>query len=212
MNDVIHGDCLQVMKGFKDNEFDLCLTDPPYGIGMDGGNVGYKGFNNFKKKDWDNKTPEKKYFDEIMRISKNQVIWGGNYFIDHLKKTRCMFVWDKGEGFYNRTYAECEIAWTNLDMNTKIFKHDPLAKGDYRGKKHPTQKPTELFSWVLEITSKEGDLIIDPFAGSGSTAISCINMNRKYTLIEKEKEYIDIINKRIANHLDGNLLQYIENE
>jgi site-specific DNA-methyltransferase (adenine-specific) len=117
---LINADCLEVMKTFKDKQFDLAVVDPPYGIGMDGGNVGYKGNNNLTKKDWDKETPTVEYFDNLVRISKNQIIWGGNYF--PLPPTRCYLVWDKGEGFYNRTYAECELAWTSFDANTKKSK------------------------------------------------------------------------------------------
>jgi len=133
---ITNEDNMELMDRYPDKWFDLAIVDPPYGIGMDGGNVGYKGFNNFAKKVWDKTIPLDSYFHELFRVSKNQIVWGGNYF--GLPATRCFLVWDKGEGFYSRTYAECELAWTSFDLNTCKYKHDPLAKGDYRGKIHPT--------------------------------------------------------------------------
>ena len=111
-------DCLPAMRKMRDNQFDLAIVDPEYGIGMDGGNVGYKGFNNFEKKGWDKKPADKKYFNELFRISKNQIVFGGNYF--GLRASRCWLVWDKGEGFKNRTYAEAELAWTSLRGRASI--------------------------------------------------------------------------------------------
>ena len=148
LNRLYNLDCMDGMKQMPDKYFELAIVDPPYGIGMDGGNVGYQGFNNFEKKDWDKSVPDQSYFDELFRVSQNQIVWGGNYY--GLPRTRCYLVWDKGEGFYNRTYAECELAWTSFDKNTRKFKHDPLAKGDYRGKIHPTQKPVALYKWLLK--------------------------------------------------------------
>ena len=166
-----HIDCMDFMRNIPDNYYELAIVDPPYGIGMDGGNVGYKGSNNFKKKSWDNEIPNKEYFNELFRVSKNQIIWGGNYF--GLHATRCFLVWDKGEGFYNRTYAECELAWTSFDSNTCKIKHDPLAKGDYKGKIHPTQKPVALYKWILDKYAKPNDKILDTHGGSMSIAIAC---------------------------------------
>jgi len=191
---LIHGDSLQALKGYSDNYFDLAIVDPPYGIGMDGGNVGYKGFNNFEKKGWDKAIPEQEYFEELFRISKNQIVWGGNYF--GLPATRCFLVWDKGEGFYNRTYAECELAWTSFDKNTVKYKRDPLAKGDYKGKIHPTQKPIDLYRWILKNYTSEGDLILDTHLGSGSIALACHYMKRNLIGYEIDKEYYDAACKR----------------
>ena len=137
---MIEGDCLTIMPQI--GNVDAVVTDPPYGIGMSGGNVGYKGFNDFERKEWDSETPD----DAVAWIVASGfpfIIWGGNYF--KLPPARCYLVWDKGEGFYNRTYAECELAWTSLDANTCKIKHDPLAKGDYKGKIHPCQKPITVY-------------------------------------------------------------------
>ena len=186
------------MARYPDGYFELAIVDPPYGIGMDGGNVGYKGLNNFKKKAWDKAIPRQEYFDELFRVSKNQVVWGGNYF--GLPATRCFLVWDKGEGFYNRTYAERELAWTSFDKNTVKYKRDPLAKGDYKGKIHPTQKPIKLYEWLLMNYAKEGDKILDTHLGSGSIAIACHNLGFDLTACEIDSDYYNAAIKRIENH------------
>ena len=159
LSQVYNEDCVTGMKHYPDKYFDLAVVDPPYGIGMDGGNVGYKGFNNFTKKNWDKETPPTEYFLELWRVSKNRIIWGGNYF--DLPATRCYLVWDKGEGFYNRTYAECELAWTSFDANTQKVKRDPLAKGDYKGKIHPCQKPVFLYDYIFEKFAERGNTVLD---------------------------------------------------
>ena len=192
-------DNMELMARYPDNYFDLAIVDPPYGINMDGGNVGYKGFNNFKKKEWDAKIPNDEYFTELFRVSVNQIIWGGNYF--YLNPTRCFIIWDKGEGFYNRTYAEAEIAWTSFDKNIKIFKHDPLAKGDYKGKIHPTQKPVALYKWLLDKYAKQGDKILDTHLGSGSIAIAAHDYGFELTACELDKEYYEKAIQRIKNHV-----------
>ncbi len=191
-------DCMEGMKQFPDKYFDLAIVDPLYGIGMDGGNVGYKGFNNFEKKNWDKNPPDDSYFTELFRVSQNQIIWGGNYF--KLMPTRCFIVWDKGEGFYNRTYAECELAWTSFNKNTVKFKHDPLANGDYRGKIHPTQKPISLYKWLLMNYSNPGDKILDTHVGSASSLIACMELGFDYIGFEIDKDYYDLAMERIKNY------------
>ena len=194
---VFNEDCVQGLKRFPDNYFDLAIVDPPYGIGMDGGNVGYKGFNNFEKKDWDKEIPSNEYFVELFRVSKNQVIFGGNYF--GLPPTRCYLVWDKGEGFYNRTYAECELAWTSFDANTCKIKYDPLAKGDYKGKIHPCQKPVTVYDWILQKYAKTNDLILDTHLGSGSSRIAANKGGFNFIGFETDKEYYEKQEKRFKN-------------
>ena len=194
---VFNEDCVQGLKRFADNYFDLAIVDPPYGIGMDGGNVGYKGFNNFEKKDWDKEIPSNEYFAELFRVSKNQVIFGGNYF--GLPPTRCYLVWDKGEGFYNRTYAECELAWTSFDANTCKIKYDPLAKGDYKGKIHPCQKPVTVYDWILQKYAKPNDLILDTHLGSGSSRIAANKGGFNFIGFETDKDYYVAQEKRFKN-------------
>jgi site-specific DNA-methyltransferase (adenine-specific) len=184
MNDYINITCednMELMARYPDNYFDLAIVDPPYGINMDGGNVGYKGFNNFKKKDWDKCAPTQEYFTLLQEKSKNQIIFGANHFIDNMPfnaSSPCWLFWDKGEGFYNRTYAECEMAWTSFKKPARKIKYDPLANGDYRGKIHPTQKPVTLYQWILTNYAKPGDKILDTHIGSGSIAIAVDSVNK----------------------------------
>jgi site-specific DNA-methyltransferase (adenine-specific) len=188
-------DCMELLKATPDKFYDLAIVDPPYGIGMDGGNVGYKGDNNFEKKNWDSAIPSMEYFNELSRASKSQIIWGGNYF--GLPATRCFLIWDKGAGFKARTYAECEQAWTSFDANARIYQHDPLAMGDYKGKIHPTQKPVKLYEWLLTNYAKQGDKILDTHLGSGSHAIACNNLGFELTACELDKDYFEASLKRI---------------
>ena len=192
-------DCMIGMARYPDKHFDLAIVDPPYGIGMDGGAVGYKGFNNFEKKNWDAQTPDPEYFNELFRVSKSQIIWGGNYF--NLAPSRCFLVWDKGEGFYGRTYAEAELAWTSFDANVKIFKRDPLAKGDYRGKIHPTQKPVALYKWLLTNYAKPGDLILDTHVGSASSLIACHDLGFSAVGFEIDEDYYKASKQRLKDHM-----------
>lgn len=184
-----NSDNMEIMKQFEDKHFDLACIDPEYGIGMDGGNVGYKGNNNFEKKEWDKQRPTAEFFKEIMRISKNQIIWGGNYFADLLPPTRGWIVWDKGEGFYNRTYAECELAWTSFDANTQKVKRDPLAKGDYKGKIHPCQKPVFLYDYIFQKFAERGQRVLDTHLGSGSSRISAYKAGLNFVGFEIDEEY-----------------------
>jgi site-specific DNA-methyltransferase (adenine-specific) len=187
LNRLYNMDCMEGMKQFPDKYFELAIVDPPYGIGMDGGNVGYQGFNNFQKKDWDSAPPSQEYFTELFRVSKNQVIWGGNYF--GLPATRCYLIWDKGAGFKNRTYAEAELAWTSFDANVRIYQRDPLARGDYHGKIHPTQKPIQIYAWILNKFAQQGDKILDTHVGSASSLIACYNYKFDFIGFEIDEEY-----------------------
>lgn len=196
---LIYGDCNKFLATCNDKQYSLGVVDPPYGIGMDGGNVGYKGDNNFVKKEWDNAIPHKEYFDELRRVSVNQIIWGGNYF--PLPLSRGFIIWDKGEGFYNRTYAECEFAWISFDRNAKIFKWDPLARGDYHGKINPCQKPIQLYKWLLKNYTKEGDTILDTHGGSMSSVIACIDGGFDMTCIELDPDYFEAGVKRVKNYM-----------
>lgn len=205
-NIVINDDCLNFMKSLPDKCIDLIHTDPPFGIG----DFWNKSLHtkHYGKKKWNEKPPSKEYFEEIFRVSKNQIIWGGNYYIDLLPITNSWIIWDKGRNVEKTFMSEAEIAWTSFKTPMRIAKFlwDGARKCEnVINYNHPNQRPVELYSWILEKYSKENDIIMDPFTGSGTTAISCINMNRKYICVEKEKEYFDLITKRIKNHLDGNL-------
>ena len=117
LNKLLHADCMDIMKDIPDGYFELAIVDPPYGIRV----TKNKRLNNNSINDWDNEIPNKKYFNELFRVSKNQIIWGGNYFIEHLINTRCFINWDKLN--HSDTYADCEMAWTSFDLNAKIFKY-----------------------------------------------------------------------------------------
>jgi len=192
MNEIelIHGDSLQALKGYADNHFKIAIVDPPYGIGdkFKGGKTGKMNFNEVVEKDWD-KVPPMEYWEELMRVSENQIVWGGNYF--PLPPSRCFIVWDKqiSEDF---SLAMAELAWTSFDKLAKIYKL-PTPKN---GKIHPTQKPIKLYRWLLHNYTSEGDLILDTHLGSGSIAIACHQMKRKLIGYEIDKEYYDAACKR----------------
>lgn len=204
MLDLRNCDCMALMAEFPDKHFELAIVDPPYGIGMSGGNVGYKGANDFVRKEWDTTIPEDEYFIQLFRVSKIQIIWGGNYF--PLPPSRCFIVWDKGAGFKGRTYAEAELAWCSLDANAKVFSWDPLAKGDYHGKIHPTQKPVALYRWLLHSYAKPGDKILDTHLGSGSIAIACHEKGFDLTGSELDADYFAAMQKRLANAMAQQVL------
>jgi len=207
LNTVTQGDCLEIMKTLPDNCIDLVLTDPPYGIGIGekvgGNNLGtakkYKAFD-------DSFTPSKEYFDEMIRISKHQIIFGGNYFIEYLKNSSCWIVWDKDN---SGNFADCELAWTNFKTAVRKFKWkwNGMIQQDMKNKEvrqHPTQKPVELMVWCLEnYLMKKWDkdrrpIVFDGFAGSGTTGVACKKCGCDYILVEKEKDYCEIIEKRLA--------------
>jgi len=186
------------MRDMPDNSVDLCLTDPPYGINAGKMQLGNSKNKKWVKKEWDNEPPKDEYFTELMRVSKNQIIWGGNYF--KLPNVKGWIVWDKNNG--NSDFADGELAWSSINKPLKIKKIHWCGiasnREDTSGKLHPTQKPVALFKWCLDNYSKEGDVIFDPFCGSGTTAIACHTLKRKFICVDKEKEYIDIAKKRYA--------------
>lgn len=181
------GDNMEGMQGMADKAFDLAIVDPPYGIDFGQAQKGKWVSSRMAKKDWDKEPPPPEYFAELRRVSRNQVIWGGNYF--PLPPTRCFAIWNKGAGFKDRSYAECEQAWTSFDANAKIFNRDPLACGDYKGKIHPTQKPVPLYSWLLLNFAKQGQAILDTHLGSGSSVIACLEAGYSVTAYEVDPDY-----------------------
>ena len=186
-------DCLEAMKEMKDNQFDLAIVDPPYGIDINSsGRLGHYGG---KGKKWDKATPSQQYFDEIERVSKNQIIWGGNYF--NLPPTRCFLIWDKQQP-HNVSFASCEYAWTSFNLSAKTFYMRPQNADNIRI--HPTQKPVKLYEWLLMNYAKEGDTILDTHLGSGSIAIACHNLGFDLTGYEIDKEYFDASIKRLQQH------------
>lgn len=185
-------DCLPFMKQCEDKQFDLAIVDPPYGIGMDGNN-NWSG-SKHEVKDWDNDAPSIEYFNELMRISKNQIVWGANHFISRMPfDSKCWLIWDKkNDGF---SFADGEMAWTSFDTAVRFFRYHRGQQTDKRI--HPTQKPKELYRWILKNYANEGDLIFDSHLGSGSIAVACDDMGFDLVATEIDKDYFDKANKRI---------------
>ena len=190
---IYNKDCMEAMKEMSDNQFDLAIVDPPYG--MDINSSGRLGHYGGKGKKWDKQTPSQKYFDELQRISNNQIIWGGNYFF--LKPTRCFLIWDKQQP-QNVSFASCEYAWTSFNLSAKTFYMRPQNADNIRI--HPTQKPVKLYEWLLMNYAKEGDKILDTHLGSGSIAIACHNLGYDLTGYEIDKDYYESAIKRIEQH------------
>lgn len=180
---LLHIDCMEYMRGLPDKAFDLAIVDPPYGIGINSsGRLGHYGG---KGKAWDAGIPDANYFSALERVSANQIIWGGNYFIDYLSATRCFLLWDKQqpEGV---SFASAELAWTSFDESTKTFYRRP--QGD-RNRIHPTQKPVELYEWLLANYAQPGQRILDTHLGSGSSAIACNNLGFEMVGCELDDDY-----------------------
>lgn len=195
-------DCMELMKQTPDNYYELAIVDPPYGIGIAKDFAEEKHTNTksmmkgYKMKEWDNTIPDKAYFDELFRVSKNQIIWGGNYFIEQLKNTRCFISWDKMNGTNNM--ADFELAWTSFESSCRRFSMHHFS-GGYDKKIHPTQKPTKLYKWLLKNYAKQGDKILDTHMGSGSIAIACHYMGFDLTACELDTEYFEQAMERIEN-------------
>ena len=195
-------DCMEYMRTLPDNAFDLAVVDPPYGIDIANMNMGAgtsarcsKLKNRiWKRANWDKERPKPEYFLELFRVSKNQVIWGGNYF--PLPPCKCFLVWDKGGELYGRSFSECELAWTSLGGVARIFKHSPIDKTRF----HPTQKPVALYAWIFQHYAKSGDRILDTHLGSGSSRIAAWDAGLDFVGCEIDREYFDAQEKRFEQH------------
>lgn len=187
---------MKAMAKMKDKEFDLAIVDPPYGIGMGSGagkTRGKKMSDLYSPNNWDSKKPTKKYFQELFRVSKEQIIWGGNYFVDNLYPSRCWIYWEKLIG---GNYADGELAWTSFDKNVKQF-----TKRSPQGNRiHPTQKPVALYTWILDNYAQKGWKILDTHLGSGSSAIAAHNMGYDFVGYELDNEYFLAAQKRLIEH------------
>lgn len=204
LNKIYNMDCLEFMKTLPDKCIDLVLTDPPYGIGADKGIKTTFGSSTQNGKvykgEWDKVTPSKEYFDEMFRVGKNVIIFGGNFFTDKLPVNGHWIVWDKkGDIQFNNPFGDCELAYTNI--NRKSVKKYTIIQQGFISKEivrfHPTQKPLELFSLILKDYSEKSQIIFDPFLGGGTTALACKQMGRNYIGCEISKEYCDIAEQRI---------------
>ena len=211
----IHGDCMDYMATLEDGAYDLCIVDPPYGINIANrnGSIGQKKgqgkITSYKYKEWDNEVPSKEYFSELFRVSKNQIIWGGNYFTNFLPSSKGWIVWDKRqpEGV---SFAMAELAFSSFDISAKMFScsrafignkvsNNPKLARKY-AKIHPTQKPSQLYEWLLHRYAKKGDKILDTHGGSFSHAIACHDLGFDLTIIEKDKDYFDMAVDRLKQH------------
>ena len=193
---------MELMSRYPDNYFDLAIVDPPYGIGIDGQKKSIKKGSQVRKhhefKGWDNAIPTEEYFNELKRVSKNQIIWGGNYFTEYLKPTKAWIFWYKGQ--QDLTMSDGEMAWTSTKEVTRMFNLHRTHLWQEKPE-HPTQKPIKLYKWILDKYAKQGDKILDTHLGSGSIAIACHDYGFDLTACELDKEYFDKAMERINNHV-----------
>lgn len=193
---LINADCMDVLRELPDNAFDLAIVDPPYSnaggeVERTGGSWAKKYGNNIKR--WDI-APTAEYFEQLMRVSRNQIIWGGNYF--QLPPTRCFVIWKKLTISESFTMAMCEYAWTSFEANAKVFECMPQGKpGEKR--LHPCQKPVELYTWLLKRYAKRGDRILDTHLGGGSICLAADAMGFELTGIELDPEYYNAAKERL---------------
>ena len=192
-SEVFNTDCLEYMRTLPDKAFQLAIADPPYGIGEDGKSNHSRGClaksQEYTPKDWDSKAPDKEFFNELFRVCRNVIIWGANHFIENLPRQNasCWLLWDKkfSDGV---DFSQFEMAWTSFDGMTKKFDKSPTT-GEY--KFHPTQKPVELYAWILKHYGNQGDRIFDPMMGSQSSRIAAYKLGFDYVGCELDKEYFD---------------------
>jgi len=205
MLDLRNCDNMELMAEFEDNHFDLAIVDPPYGIGEDGAKNHTRDkaakATRYIAKNWDNNPPQTEYFKELKRVSKNQIIWGANHFIENIPNANssCWIVWDKDN---TGDFADSELAWTSFKSAVRNFKHrwNGMLQENMKNKEHrihPTQKPKALYKWLLQKYAKEGDKILDTHLGSGSIAIACHEMGFDLVGCELDKDYYKAMMERI---------------
>lgn len=193
-------DCMEFMKTVPDKAYDLAIVDPPYGIGISSNPVRQS----HTKKDWDQSIPSVDYFAELRRVSKNQIIWGGNYY--NLPATQNYIVWDKVQP-ENFSLAMCEFAWCSIQKPAKIFKYSVLTE---KNKIHPTQKPVALYKWILANYAKQGDKILDTHGGSMSIAIACHDMGFNLDVCELDVDYFQAAKSRLEEYQKQLQFQFAE--
>ena len=206
-------DCLQAMKAMQDKQFDLAIVDPPYGISIHkmnytqstkGGVAKRRDYSNVT--DWDSATPTKEYFDELRRISVNQIVWGGNYFTEYLPPTKGWILWDKRtEAKYNNDFADGELAWTSFDKPLRIYRYlwSGMLQGNMKDKQqriHPTEKPIKLYRWILTNFAEPGMKILDTHGGSMSIAIACDMEGYDCDITEIDKDYFQTATARFYDY------------
>jgi site-specific DNA-methyltransferase (adenine-specific) len=204
---ITNEDNMLLMAGYPDKYFDLAIVDPPYGIGDFRNTLAKK---HHKKIDWNNEIPKKEYFDELKRVSKNQIIWGANYYSKYIDSVG-RIVHDKTGGGKRKSpsgLSDCDIASHSFGVNMKIFHYTSIGNVignvvDWENnlRWHPCQKPIVLYKWLLDRYAKQGDKILDTHLGSGSIAIACHDYGFDLTACELDKEYFDQAIKRINNHM-----------
>jgi len=214
----INGDCMDLMRETPDNYYDLAVVDVPYGIGADNNSDrgGRKSGNSFcaskdyGKKNWDKEAPSLDYFSELLRVSKNQIIWGANHFISRIPyDSSCWVIWDKDNG--TNDYADCELAWTSFNTAVRKIKYKwhGMLQENMKNKElriHPTQKPIQLYEWILKNYANPNDKILDTHLGSGSIAIAIDKANTldkknlTFTGIELDKDYYTSAVERFKNY------------
>lgn len=200
MIELYNEDCMLTMSRYPDKHFDLAIVDPPYGIGRDGSvktTSKHGGRKAHKFKGWDNLIPEEMYFNELFRVSKNQIIWGANYFTKFLPSSMGWIFWDKGQRICN---SDGELAFTSFNQALRVAEYNRVELL-LEGTIHPTQKPIVLYKWLLKNYAKEGDKILDTHGGSMSIAIACHDYKFDLVLSELDKDYFEAGKKRLDNHM-----------
>ena len=206
INEIICGDCLEVMRGMEADSVDAVVTDPPYGIGESNEKYLMRGLlaspTDFGHYEWDNKIIGVEYFVEIFRVSRQQVIFGGNYYSHVLPPRSCWLVWDKDNGATD--FADCELAWTSLKKAVRRMRwrwngmlQEDMANKEHRV--HPTQKPIAVMAWAISFVTPPHGLVLDPFCGSGTTCVAAKREGFNYIGIELSEEYCEIARNRVAN-------------
>ena len=193
-------DCMELMAQYPDKHFELAIVDPPYGIGVDGQKESSSKHGGRRKKDfkgWDKESPSENYFNELFRVSQNQIIWGANYFTKHLPASMGWIFWDKGQRICN---SDGELAFTSFEKALRVYEVNRVFITENGDTKHPTQKPVKLYKWLLKNYAKAGDKILDTHLGSGSIAIACHDLGFDLAGSELDTEYFEAMMKRFNNH------------
>jgi len=199
-------DCIEGMKQFPDKIFDLAVVDPPYGIDwmQQIQNPNTKAnWKQYENREWDKQTPTAEYWGQLFRVSKNQIVWGGNYMTENLKPSPCWLIWDKMQEFSGAVF---EMAWTSFTSPAKAFRMSRVEAYANKGKIHPTQKPVALYEWILRNYASEGDLILDTHLGSQSSRIAANKAGLDFVGFEIDREYFDNGNKRFKNFVSQGVL------